>query len=55
MLIPAVTQSRLWDLLEHTPLVGPILHKLVAAMRAYRRRVDLLLAAIGVSLVVHFS
>src|SRR5262245_9422488 len=31
MLIPAVTHSRLWDLLEHTPLVGPILHKLVAA------------------------
>jgi uncharacterized membrane protein YbhN (UPF0104 family) len=55
MLIPAVTRSRLWDLLEHTPLVGPILHKLVAAMRAYRRRVDLLLAAIGVSLVVHLS
>jgi hypothetical protein len=55
MLIPAVTQSRLWDLLEHTPLVGPILHKLVGAMRAYRRRVDLLLAAIGVSLIVHTS
>jgi len=55
MLIPAVTQSRLWDLLEHTPLAGPILHKLVAAMRAYRRRVDLLLVAIGVSVVVHLS
>jgi uncharacterized protein (TIRG00374 family) len=53
MLMPGVTQSRLWDLLEHTPLVGPILHKLVGAMRAYRRRVDMLLAAIGVSLVVH--
>jgi len=53
MLIPAVTRSRLWDLLEHAPLVGPILHKLVAAMRAYRQRVDLLLAAIGVSLVIH--
>lgn len=53
MLIPAVTHSRLWDLLEHAPLVGPILHKLVGAMRAYRKRVDLLLAAIGVSLVIH--
>jgi uncharacterized protein (TIRG00374 family) len=53
MLIPGVTHSRLWDLLEHTPLVGPVLHKLVGAMRAYRRRVDLLLAAIGVSLVIH--
>jgi uncharacterized membrane protein YbhN (UPF0104 family) len=55
MLIPAVTQSRWWDMLEHTPLVGPILHKLVGAMRAYRRRVDLLLAAIGVSVIVHSS
>jgi hypothetical protein len=55
MLIPAVTQSRLWDLLEHTPLFGPILHKLVAAMRAYRRRVDLLLVAISVSVAVHLS
>jgi uncharacterized protein (TIRG00374 family) len=55
MLIPAVTQSRWWDRLEHAPLVGPILHKLVGAMRAYRRRVDLLVAAIGVSLIVHSS
>ncbi len=55
MLIPAVTHSKLWDLLEHTPVMGPVLHKLVGAMRAYRRRVDLLLAAIGVSFVVHLS
>jgi uncharacterized protein (TIRG00374 family) len=53
MLVPGVTQSRLWDLLEHTPLIGRMLHKLVGAMRAYRRRVDLLLAAVGVSLVIH--
>jgi hypothetical protein len=53
MLVPGVTQSRLWDLLEHTPLIGRVLHKLVGAMRAYRRRVDLLLAAVGVSLVIH--
>jgi uncharacterized protein (TIRG00374 family) len=53
VLIPAVTESRLWDLVEHTPVVGRVLHKLVGAMRAYRRRVDLLLAAIGVSLVIH--
>jgi glycosyltransferase 2 family protein len=55
MLIPAVTHSRLWDLLEHTPLAGPILRKLVGAMRAYRRRLDLLVAAIGMSFVVHLS
>ena len=53
MLIPAITRSRLWDLLEHMPLVGPILHKLVGAMRVYRQRIDLLLVAIGVSLMVH--
>jgi hypothetical protein len=53
LLIPAVTQSREWDRLEHTPLVGPVLHKLVEAMRSYRRRIDLLVAAIAVSLVVH--
>jgi hypothetical protein len=53
MLIPAVTQSRLWDLLEHVPILGRVLHKLVAAMRAFRRRIDLLLAAIGISLVTH--
>lgn len=53
MLIPGVTQSRLWDRLEHAPVVGPVLHKLVGAMRAYRQRIDLLIAAIGVSLVVH--
>jgi uncharacterized protein (TIRG00374 family) len=53
MLIPGVTQSRLWDLLEHTPLVGPVLHKLVGAMRTYRRRLDLLVVAIGISLVIH--
>jgi uncharacterized membrane protein YbhN (UPF0104 family) len=55
MLIPAVTQSRLWDVLEHAPIVGRILHKLVGAMRAYRQRIDLLLAAIGMSLVVHLA
>ncbi|HZL87555.1 MAG TPA: lysylphosphatidylglycerol synthase transmembrane domain-containing protein [Pirellulaceae bacterium] len=53
MLIPAVTRSGLWDKLEHAPLVGRVLHKLVGAMRAYRQRVDLLLAAIGLSLVIH--
>lgn len=53
MLIPGVTHSRLWDRLEHAPLIGGVLHKMVGAMRAYRRRVDLLLAAIGISLVIH--
>ena len=53
MLIPGVTHSKLWDLLEHMPLVGPVLHKLVGAMRSYRQRIDLLVAAVGMSLVIH--
>jgi hypothetical protein len=53
MLIPGVTHSRLWDRLEHMPVAGAVLHKLVGAMRAYRQRVDLLLAAVGISLIVH--
>jgi len=53
MLVPGVTHSRLWDLLEHAPLIGPVLHKLVGAMRTYRRRVDLLLVGVGVSLIIH--
>jgi hypothetical protein len=55
MLIPAVTASRLWDLLEHAPVIGPILHKLVGAMRVYRRRLDLLAPALGMSIAVHLS
>jgi hypothetical protein len=55
MLIPGVTQSRLWDRLEHTPFVGTVLHKLVIAMRAYRSRLDLMAVAVGVSFVVHLS
>lgn len=53
LLIPGVTNSRLWDLLEKTPLMGGVLHKLVGAVRNYRRRVDRLLAAIGASLGIH--
>jgi uncharacterized protein (TIRG00374 family) len=53
LLIPGVTHLKLWDLLEHTPLIGPVLHKLVGAMRNYRRRVDRLLLAILFSLGIH--
>jgi uncharacterized protein (TIRG00374 family) len=53
MLIPAVTHSRLWDRLEHAPVVGGVLHKLVGAMRTYQRRLDVLLLAVVASLGVH--
>jgi uncharacterized protein (TIRG00374 family) len=53
MLLPGVTKSRLWDRLEHTPAIGGILHKLVGAMRTYRKRLDVLLLAIGASICIH--
>jgi uncharacterized protein (TIRG00374 family) len=53
MLVPGVTESKLWDKLEHAPLVGRVLHKLVQAMRTYRQAVHKLLMAIGMSLIVH--
>jgi uncharacterized protein (TIRG00374 family) len=54
ILIPAVTRSQLWDRLEHMPVAGPVLHKLVGAMRVYSARVDLLFAGIAISLCIHF-
>ena len=36
-------------------MIGPILHKLVGAMRVYRRRLDLLAGAVGVSFLVHLA
>jgi uncharacterized protein (TIRG00374 family) len=53
LLIPGVTHLRVWDLLEAVPVVGGILHKLVGAMRMYRRRIDRLAIAAGVSLGIH--
>lgn len=53
MLIPAVTHSQLWDRLEHAPVVGGVLHKLVGAMRTYRKRLDVLFVVIAASLGIH--
>ena len=53
MLVPGVTHLRVWDLLEHTPLIGPVLHKLVGAMRSYRQRIDVLLLSVVVSVLIH--
>jgi hypothetical protein len=53
MLIPAVTRSRVWDRLEHAPVIGGVLHKLVGAMRVYRQRIDRLLIAVALSLGIH--
>ena len=53
LLVPGFTQSALWDAVEHIPGVGKILHKLVEAMRLYRRRVDRLVIVFGMSFVIH--
>jgi hypothetical protein len=52
-LIPGFTSLRVWDKLERLPVVGGSLAKLVVAMRVYRRRVDVLLAALAMSLAIH--
>jgi len=54
MLVPGFTRLKAWDLLEHTPLLGPMLHKLVGAMRAYRQRIDVILLSVVISLLSHF-
>lgn len=53
LLMPGFTQSKLWDALEHIPVAGKVLHKLVGAMRLYRRRVDRLAIVFGMSFVIH--
>lgn len=52
-LIPGLTQLSVWDHLVRLPFVGKQLGKLVEAMRLYRKRVDRLLLAVLMSLVVH--
>jgi len=53
LMIPGVTTSKTLDRLEHLPGLGGQLHKLVVAIRIYRRRVDRMLFAFVLSLGVH--
>ncbi len=53
MLIPGVTELKLWDKLEHLPGVGLVFKKLVAAMRTYRQSTPRVLLAIAMSFCVH--
>ncbi len=53
MLIPGATTLQLWDRLEQVPGVGPVLKKLVAAMRTYRQSSGRLLIAVVMSFAVH--
>lgn len=53
MLIPGATNLSLWDRLEHVAGIGPILKKLVGAMRTYRRASGRLLLSVVMSFAVH--
>ena len=53
LLIPGFTELRWWDALEHAPVVGKVLHKLVEATRIYRRRLDRLALSFAMSFAVH--
>jgi uncharacterized membrane protein YbhN (UPF0104 family) len=53
MLIPGATNLALWDRLEHVAGIGPVLKKLVGAMRTYRRASGRLLLAVTMSFAVH--
>jgi hypothetical protein len=53
MLIPGATNLALWDRLEHVAGVGPILKRLVGAMRTYRQASGRLLIAVVMSFAVH--
>lgn len=53
MLIPGATNLQLWDRLEHVAGVGPILKKLVGAMRTFRQASGRLLLAVAMSFAVH--
>lgn len=53
LMIPGVTTSKTLDRLEHLPGIGGQLHKLVVALRIYRRRADRMLLAFAMSLGIH--
>ena len=53
LVVPGVTNSKALDRLEHLPGLGGQLHKLVVAIRIYKRRADQVLIAFVMSLGVH--
>jgi uncharacterized protein (TIRG00374 family) len=52
-LLPGFTTLKLWDSLGRVPKVGGLISRLVDAARIYRRKVHVLLAASGLSFIVH--
>lgn len=55
MMIPAVTNSRAWQLLARLPVVGHMIAELVDGLRLYQSQRRVLFTALGISLVGHFG
>ena len=53
LFVPGFTDWSLWKRLEHWPLVGSFVHRLMGAMHVYRGRADVLLLAFLMSLGLH--
>jgi uncharacterized membrane protein YbhN (UPF0104 family) len=53
LLLPGFTTSPWWDVLTGLPRVGPTFERIVGAVRAYRRRVPLMLGIVVMSLGNH--
>lgn len=53
LMVPAVSDGRLIRAMEHLPRVGRAMESLTDAMRMYRRKPAVLLAAAGMSVAVH--
>lgn len=55
MMIPAVTQSRVWSWLARLPVVGRLVMELVEGVRLYQTQRHVLFLALGISLIGHFG
>jgi hypothetical protein len=51
VLLPGFTHWPLWDTLAHVPGIGPVLQRLVEAVRTYRRRADRLALGLVMTLL----
>ncbi len=53
LFVPGFTTWSLWKRMEHFPLIGPFIHKLMGAMHVYRGRADVLLISLVMSMGLH--
>ncbi len=55
MMIPAVTQTRVWSRLARLPIAGHLIAELVEGVRLYQTQRHVLFVALGISLVGHIG